>query len=220
MIALIIDTETTGVDEEDQVIELAYRSFGSTEAPTVERFFPTEGVKMKWGALATHHILPQDLQGQPSSLSAKLPPADYIIGHNVDFDWKMLGRPPVLRICTLALSRRLWPELDAHTLVAMIYFIKGANDRTRELVRWAHGAEEDVLLTVVLLDAIMKHVGIDNIPELWIMSEDARIPRKMTFGKFKGEPVSAVDRGYANWYRKQPDTDPYVLEAFKREGLI
>ena len=60
----------------------------------------------------------------------------------------------------------------------------------------------------------------EGLERLWAESEEARIPKIMTFGKFKDEPVSKVDRGYANWYRRQPDPDPYLLEAFRRNGLI
>jgi len=60
---------------------------------------------------------------------------------------------------------------------------------------------------------------IDDLESLYLFSEESRIPTVMTFGKFKGEPISAVDRGYMNWYRRQPDTDPYVLEAFRRNGM-
>lgn len=38
----------------------------------------------------------------------------------------------------------------------------------------------------------------------------------MAFGKFKGQPVSAVDNGWRGWYRKQTDPDPYLLKAFDR----
>jgi exodeoxyribonuclease X len=56
-----------------------------------------------------------------------------------------------------------------------------------------------------------------NDPEsLWRFSEDCRIPTRMTFGKHKGKLISEVDAGYVAWYRKQPDQDPYLLEAFRR----
>lgn len=59
-----------------------------------------------------------------------------------------------------------------------------------------------------------------EIARLWQFSEECRIPTVFSFGKFKGQPISAADRGCANWYRRQPDPDPYLLEAFRRNGLL
>lgn len=219
--AIILDTETTGfVDPE--VIQLAWKE------PVRPSFFDAVWKKMykpskmiEWGSLATHHILMMDLQDcEPSSQAAlDVPPAAFLIGHNVDYDWQVLGQPEGRRICTLAMARELWPEVDSHSLVAMTYFTQGANDMTRVMVQGAHSAAEDVLLCEALLHVIMQVTKISDFESLWAFSEEARIPKVMTFGKFKGQPVSAVDRGYMNWYRKQPDTDPYLLEAFERNGM-
>jgi len=216
--AIILDTEATDF-ENAEVIELAWREFGGPIAPTVQRFKPTK--PSAWGALATHHILMEELEGMPPSDTAPLhvPDASYLIGHNVDFDWKVLGYPEGKRICTLAMSRALWPEVDSHSLVAMTYFTQGATAKTREMVKNAHSAADDVMLCHSLLCVIMEVAKLHTLHEIHEFSEEARIPKIMTFGKFKGEPISAVDRGYMNWYRRQPDTDPYVLEAFRRNGM-
>jgi exodeoxyribonuclease X len=220
MIALIADTETTGTDPSaDEVIELAYKPAG-LEGMFHERFKPSKSIS--WGAMSSHHILFSDLDGCRDSAHApaSLPPCDYLIGHNVDFDWKMLGEPNCKRICTLAMSRELWPEADSHKLGAMMYFVLGATPETRSLVRSAHSAVEDVLMCEKLLERIAAVTKLSSMADLYTFSEEARIPKIMSFGKHKGNPVSSVDRGYANWYRKQPDTDPYLLEAFRRNGLI
>lgn len=218
----ILDTETTDAKERDgvvpQVIELCYTYKGQE---FVRRYMPD--VPVRWGAIAVHHILPSELHGGlPSAMALTDAPvsAEFWIGHNVDFDWKMLGSPPVKRICTLALSREIWPEVDSHTLTAMTYFTRGANEATRQALRSAHSALADVEHCRALLETIIETCRIETLEQLYSLSEEARIPKKMSFGKFAGEPISAVDRGYANWYRKQADPDPYLLEAFKRQGLI
>ncbi len=220
--ALILDTETTDF-ESAEVIELAFKQLdalgGPDSMPEIFRFKPSK--PSAWGALATHHILMEELQDCPPSGTASLhlPVSKYLIGHNVDFDWKVLGYPEGKRICTLAMSRALWPEVDSHSLVAMTYFTQGATARTQEMVRGAHSAGDDVLLCEKLLRVIMEVSKCETLEEVWTFSEESRIPKIMTFGKYKGEPISAVDRGYMNWYRRQPDTDPYVLEAFRRNGM-
>jgi exodeoxyribonuclease X len=217
MDAIIFDTETTG-RVEPQVIELAWLGWHPDDGSYYQRFKPTKPVE--WGALATHHILMEDLEDQPPTATAALPAGiRYVIGHNVDFDWAVMGKPDVKRICTLAMARAVWPNLDSHSLVACLYFTEGATDSTRQLVKGAHNALDDVMMTKRLLDTIMGLMKITSLERLWEFSEDSRVPRVMPLGKFKGQPVSAVDRGYVNWYRRQPDPDPYLVEAFRREGL-
>jgi exodeoxyribonuclease X len=41
----------------------------------------------------------------------------------------------------------------------------------------------------------------------------------MGFGKYKGTPIKDIDSGYVSWYRRQADTDPYYLKAFKMAGF-
>jgi exodeoxyribonuclease X len=221
--AIIIDTETTSnkdlPERPNEVIELAYFPLVEPGRWFSSRYKPRH--PPSWGALATHGISMVELQGCPPSSQARndLPAVDYWIGHNIDFDWRVLGSPPVKRICTLALSRSLWPELDSHTLTVMMYFIHGATPQTRELVSRAHGAAADCEFVLSLFTVIQSLLKTTDLDQLWELSEDARVPRMMTFGKFAGQPISAVDRGYANWYRKQPDPDPYLIEAFRRAGL-
>jgi exodeoxyribonuclease X len=222
MDAIILDTETTDKDPPLEVIELAWQSANGFEG-AVFRFWPEGQIKL--GAMAVHHILLSDLAGKPSAVEAlkRVPAAKYWIGHNIDFDWKALGQPAGMkRICTLAMSRALFPDLDSHTLTAMIYHIKGANPNTRLLVQGAHSALEDIGLCALLYDKCCRCAGIDkeDYEKMFVYSEAARVPTRWTFGKFKGEPISRADRGYANWYQKQPDPDPYLIEALRRARLL
>ena len=223
MTAYIIDTETTTNDRERaEVIELAYTTLHpnliADPQTAVLRYKPSRNID--WGALATHHILPGELHNEPLSTTAVLPSdARYIIGHNVDFDWEVLGKPPVKRIDTLALARYLWPDLDSHKLGAVVYYLMGANPATKALLRDSHSAGADVNSCRIILEAVLdERPHIQSIEALWAFSEDARIPRIMTFGKYKGQNVADVDRGWVKWYRGQADTDPYLLEAFRRLG--
>lgn len=223
--AVILDTETTTNKDTPErpleVIELAYRPLEAEGRAAVWRFKPTR--QAAWGALAVHHILPEELENCAPSADAPdyIPQADFWIGHNIDFDWKALGSPRgVRRICTLALARSLWPEMDSHTLSACYYFVKGAKPETRAALRNAHSAEADLGFCLEILQPMMQLLKTRDLQQLWEYSEEARIPKKMSFGKFAGEPISAVDRGYASWYNRQADPDPYVILAFRRAGLL
>lgn len=223
MTAYIIDTETTTSDRNRvEVIELA-----SIEMPGIgllstivdtKRFKPAG--QIDFGALAVHHILPEELDDCPPSSHAALPAdASYIIGHNIDFDWHALGSPPVRRICTLAMARAVWPSLDSHKLGALVYKINGVTAGTTSYLRDAHSAGADCFYCNTVLNGILTaRPEIQTIEQLWLFSEECRIPKVMTFGKYKDQPVEAVDRGWISWYKRQDDTDPYLLEAFARLG--
>ena len=224
--AILLDTETTTNKETPErpleVVELAWFPLGKTAATSGFRSLYKPTMPCTFGATAVHHILPEDLlDKRPSAQAPKdLPRAQYWIGHNIDFDWKALGQPNVKRICTLALSRSLWPKLDAHTLSAMIYFTLGANEETRKRLRNAHSALADCEFVLDLLGVITAKTGVTDLAMLWELSEEARIPKVWTFGKFKDQPINAADRGYAMWCNKQPDFDPYYIVALKRAGLL
>lgn len=226
----VIDTETTGHHKDNEVPEIVELAIldpfnhpttkSSPPNAIVERFNPTKA--MAWGAIGTHHILPEELKNcRPSEKAKELFPADakYIVGHNVDYDWKALGSPDVKRICTLAISRRLWPEID-HTLSAMIYFIHQDDMRSaRNALKNAHSAEADCHFSWKILNYAMNKEGKtweDGIEKIWEWAEQCRIPTHWSFGKFKGHPIKAADRGYLQWCLRQPDFDPYVIIAVKQ----
>lgn len=227
MATYIIDTETTGM-RDPEVIELAIKKLttfdvgGFHETSLVYRYCPSKPIEL--GALATHHITAEELQDYPASSTAKLPmDAEYIIGHNIDFDWKVLGSPPVGRICTQALARMLYPSLDSHRLGALMYYLRP--DVAKAYLKNSHSAGVDVenchlILTEMLVELESRSFVITSSEELWAVSERARIPTTMPFGKHKGLPIAEVPKSYVSWYKRQEQTDQYVIEAFRRAKLI
>lgn len=218
----IIDTETTGRDPAE-VIELAYLRVeaGRWEAAInghVSRYQPQK--PSAYGALAVHHILPHELEDKPPSAEAKLPEdIGYIIGHNVDYDWKALGQPSVKRICTLAIARALFEDDEGHSLAAMCYRLAAEKDRheLKNILRDAHGAMTDVLLLQEVLVDMLKARGQEfgSAESLWAFSEHCRVPKRMPFGKHRGELIKDLPHGYKSWCLKQPDFDPYILQAIR-----
>ena len=231
----IFDTETTGVDaEKDQIIEAAWLEMpatpalmnGSDDPSYCQRFKPS--VPISYGAQAVHNIITSDLAGCPESAEFELPQGiGYLIGHNVDFDWRFAGEPPIKRICTLAISRFLFPEEGSHTQSAMLYKLARRSSREavmRERLKNAHAALDDVrnckiLLMFLVEQAIEAGHKCDTWADVHALSETARIPTVMGFGKHKGTAIDQVDPGYVRWYRGQPEPDQFYLEAFKRAGF-
>lgn len=232
--AILIDTETTDKDD-PRPIEIGWSEpfenpnrdiFGAEPLVCcVSRFNP--GKPIKFGAMAIHHITDAMVQDCPPWTDYKLPDGcSYLIGHNVDFDWKALGQPAVKRICTLALSRQIWPDADAHTLGALLYMLD--IEYAQRMVPGAHSAANDVVLCAKLLSFITSTgyaTDIVTMEDLWQWSETARVPERMTFGKHgpkDGQPgmkcadVRRLDPGYFKWLMSSCDQvrdDPYLKKA-------
>jgi exodeoxyribonuclease X len=134
-----------------------------------------------------------------------------MIGHNVDFDWSAIGSPDIKRVCTLALSRRLWPDLDSHNQSALLYYLERAS--AREFLKNAHSAGADVMICSLILGHICRQLGVGTVEDLWKESELARIPKVMPFGKHKGQLLTDVPSDYRHWLLNQADIDPYLRKA-------
>ena len=221
MNALILDTETH--DLNGYPIEIAYAPCSFEQGVLVinqgevfdEYFSCPEPIAL--GALATHHILETDIAEKPSFDTFKMPQdVQYLIGHNIDYDIKAIQKCQpdftVKGICTLALCRMVWPELP-HTLSAMYYHVMDDLELARKHLRHAHNAKADIYFTGVILQTLVEQLGIKDMNSLFIMSETARIPKYITFGKHKGTAIKDLDSGYVSWLLKQPDLDPYLRKA-------
>ena len=221
MSTLILDTETH--DLNGYPIEIAYAPCSFEQGVLVinqgevfdEYFSCPEPIAL--GALATHHILETDIAEKPSFDTFKMPQGvQYLIGHNIDYDIKAVQKCQpdftVKGICTLALCRMVWPELP-HTLSAMYYHVMDDLELARKHLRHAHNAKADIYFTGVILKTLVEQLGIKDMNSLFIMSESARIPKYITFGKHKGTAIKDLDSGYVSWLLKQPDLDPYLRKA-------
>ena len=214
--AIIFDVEAT--DKNDAVIieaaSLDVTSLAPFEVgnPWVQRYNPGKPISL--GALATHHIMDEELVSCPPSSSFKLPAGTkYLIGHNIDFDWVAIGSPEVKRICTLALARSLWPDLDSHTQSSLLYYFERAT--ARDQLRNAHSALADVWICSKIVGKIIEKLQPSSLDAFWEMSEIARIPTIMPFGKHKGLLLADVPSSYKQWLLGQSDVDPFLRKALE-----
>lgn len=242
--AAIADVESTGKDPKTcEVIESAFLLLPETPLKFMKADFAdlvmrheyhAHSQPMSLGALATHNITSDMLEGKaPYKPSEVLPPMHYIIGHNVDFDREALDAKGAASICTLALARKFFPDLDSHSQGAVLYHLARVTKRgeawARDLLRNAHSADADVLncarilkYIIFLINKEFQPVGGLSWNDIHHVSQEARIPKVMPFGKFKGKPVAEVEPGWAEWYSNctDPLPDPYVLIALKKEGVL
>jgi len=237
--AMILDTELTGLHEPD-VIQLAAKGpmpFPNWHSAPTEllHFQPRKPITI--GAMATHRIIPEDLEGYPVWPGSYELPVDvgYLIGHGVDIDWTAIGAPArVRRICTLALAKRYWPDLDSYKLVALMFHLVSPA-AAREMTANAHSASVDISLTEFVLDNLIDEINkqrggviphVQSWDTLWEISEAARIPVRIGFSKYgpkNGQPgtlYSEVPTGMLKWIVdpvRVNDMDPWEVKAAKMQ---
>lgn len=246
MSALIFDTETTGkkspglieaawipMASPRSIAELAAELVGNDRArgTAAQRFNP--GKAIEYGAMATHHITNEEVANCPPASTFRLPEAvSYLIGHKIDYDIGVIdsavpaeGYGEIKGIDTLALAQRLWPECDSHTQSALLYFLMP--EVAKGLATHAHDAAVDVGINLRIANRIIQELqwrgalhpeGAWSFDELWEISEIARVPELMPFGKHQGTPISEVPQSYWDWYFRQSDVDPYLERAYREGG--
>ncbi|WOE40544.1 putative quorum-sensing-regulated virulence factor [Acinetobacter chinensis] len=230
MQAIILDTETHTLN--GQPIEVAYAPVqiadGKLSLDKSRIFDQLYSVDepISYAAMAVHHILESDIADQPHFTSFGLPEeTTYIIGHNIDYDILAIQKcgvdtSSIKAICTLALARLVWPDAEAHNISALIYMISKGSAKARDMIKKAHRADMDIILTANILMHVVHQLKINSIEELFAASEDARIPRVINFGKHRGTPVQDLPQDYVQWLMKQGDLDPYLRKALENANLI
>ena len=217
MCVLIIDTETTGLTE-PRPVEVAWLNLKDiTSLKIVQEFEQKYNPEkpIEFGAMSTHYILDEDVADKPSYKTFEIPDeTEYIIGHNIDYDWEVVNKPDVKRIDTLALSRRIWKDAGSHSLSALIYMLAKDKRKVRDRLKFAHSAMTDVKMCWFLLNKILKEIDVKSWDDLWSISEEYRIPETMPFGKHKGTLISELPPDYIQWaIANLKDIDPYLMKA-------
>lgn len=226
MQSIILDTETHNLN--GLPIEIAYAPIdlnkGKLTLDKTQIFDQLYQVNepIAYASMAVHHILESDLIGQPVYTDFTLPENTvYIVGHNIDYDIKAIAKcgvnvDQIKPICTLALARSVWPDAEAHNISALIYQISQGSLKARELLKGAHRADADIILTANILMHIIAQIQVQDMESLYLASEAARIPQKLSFGKHKGVAIAELPTDYVQWLLKQSELDPYLRQALEK----
>lgn len=220
---VILDTETTGTDENDRVIQLGYMVLGGKEIEVQNEFFSTD-VPINFRAMEVHGITPEMIQGkttcQNSDSYKRLlelnTPDNYMIIHNAPFDLGMLEKEgfntQMKIIDTLRVAKHIFSDEDAHRLQYFRYKMGLYKDEQKEadalgIEIKAHDAIGDVLVLKLFLTKLRKAVQeqFPNENPVEKMVDLTNTPITITtfkFGKYKGKTLKEVaqsDAAYLRW---------------------
>jgi DNA polymerase III alpha subunit (gram-positive type) len=209
---LFLDTETTGLDAEDRLVEVGYRIPGIVNSS--QRFKAVVPVKI--GAMAVNHITNSMLENmiafEGSAMQValrKFAEEGYVlVAHNAPFDLAMLAKEGIVfenYIDTKKMSHALDPdqEMESHRLQYLRYYY-GVELPEAE----AHTAEGDIAVLEAVYNCLHEKLGKPSIEELMELSKRPVLHTKFKFGKYNGNDiasVAAVNPGYLEWLLKSKE---------------
>ena len=171
---LVFDTETTGLEDHDQIIQLAWgwlTDSGDLDGIRSFKCLPTISWKSDWHT--EHNLSMEDLEGYPnldydmiSTFIDDLSKADYILGYNVKFDVKKVAS----EFRRLGIDENLVKskaQIDPLTLWTIAEPDKKLETAFR---RWsgkdlegAHDASVDITATANIMPGMLKDFGLQGM---------------------------------------------------------
>jgi len=212
---LHLDLETTDLDENARIIQLAYKNTQTNT--TVNEYFKPP-VPISFGAMATHHITNQMVADKPafdgSTQKAELAALlqnSILVAHNAPFDIGVLKTEGVTTfkyIDTLRVARHLI-QSENYQLQYLRYSL-GLNVEAA-----AHDALGDIQVLEKLFDRLIDLTSTDQtdlaIEKLLELTNTPVLLKTFNFGKHKGRSfaeVAATDKGYLQWLYDQKSINP------------
>ncbi len=220
---LVADTETTGVNDDDQVCELGWIEIDDNFNIIDEHQSLIDCQRMiPPGASAVHGLVYDDVkdsptineyfsEADPSCYGKKITDPVILVGHNIRFDTRFLKDyiNVVQELCTLRWSRRLYPDADNHQLGTMIFNVGLPRSEG------AHRVMGDIMTSYHLLRHVSERTGL-SVRQLAEASAQPMEVTFMPFGKHKGEKLTDVPRSYLSWMLNKMDgMDPDLRHSAK-----
>jgi len=237
---VLFDTETTGNQEDDRIIQIGAMVVGSKGEVEVYDELCSSDVAIKTEAMEVHNITPDVIEGKAPFKSTKFykdimslnNENNYLIAHNIKFDLGMLEKEGFVNqmklIDTLRCSKHLYPDSNYHRLQYFRYSLELYKEEQQEaqkhnIIIKAHDAIGDVLVMKLLLSKLVarvkeKYRGVNPMLKLEELTRTPVMMKSFKFGKYKDEEIEDIarsDAGYIKWMIKSLDLDEdmkYTLE--------
>jgi len=239
---LLFDTETTGNQEHDRIIQVGAMIVHSKEKIDVIDELCSSDVPISIEAMEVHNITPETIADKaPFSQTRFIQEAErfnnsenYLIAHNISFDLGMLEKEGFENhytlIDTLRVAKHLLPDSPAHRLQYLRYALDLYKSEAKEAERLgitikAHDAIGDVLVMKLLLSKLVtltqeRFPGQNPMQKMAELTQTPVLLKTFKFGKYKDreiEEVAREDMGYLQWMHKNLELDEdlkYTLEQY------
>lgn len=203
---IILDTETTGVLEEDRIIQLSYLvTDASGKIEEVHNEFCQAPLDIKFDAMAIHHITPEELEGKPDCTQLKgfarlhelNTPDNLIVIQSAEFDLGMLAKEgftsQMQLVDTFRIHRFFYHE-DPHGLQYNRYALGLYKKEAAQMqVLGVQIAAHDALGDVIVLKNFYDYLLNDHEEAKMIeMCSKPILMDLMPFGKHKGKRIEEV----------------------------
>ena len=170
--------------------------------------------------IRVHGITDDDVAGLERFELEQFELPAYLIGHNVRFDWRVIGSPSAKLICTVRLARVAFPEWSASGQSKCIEQLLGKNEASRMTIA-AHDALGDARMCYLLYQACCERLEIapTDFAAAHAIANKANPVGKMPFGKHKGVLIADLPGNYLNWFAREgfPDNSIGRLLALMQE---
>ena len=229
---VLFDTETTGGNEEDRIIQIGSMIVDVKEPIEVYDELCSCEIPIKLEAMEVHNITPDLLENKPKFVDSNFynrlnelnSNENFLIAHNLPFDLGMLNKEgfenKFTLIDTLRCARHLLDNSPYHRLQYLRYSLELYKNEVEEANKHnitikAHDAIGDVLVMKLLLSKLVS-LAKEQFPQNNPMQVLAQLTLKpvfvktFKFGKYKGRSIEEIcdeDIGYINWFMKSMELD-------------
>jgi len=231
-IYVLFDTETTGNQEQDRIIQIGAMIVHNKDQIEVYDELCSTDISISLEAMEVHNITPDVIENQPPyhelSFTKKFDEynkkENYLIAHNINFDLEMVKKEGFENhytlIDTLRCAKHLLPDSPNHRLQYLryalgLYLTEGQEANKIGITIKAHDAIGDVLVMKLLLSKLVmlakeQFPGENPMETLAKLTQTPVLMKTFKFGKYKGREVSEIadeDRGYLKWMQGNLELD-------------
>ncbi len=223
---VLFDTETTGTQEEDRIIQFGGMIITNKNQPEIYDNLCTCDIDIKIDAMEIHNITPEMIVNKPIATQTPFykrleelnTNENYLIAHNIKFDLGMIEkegfRSNMKHIDTLRCARHIFEDMPYHRLQYLRYALELYKTEQEEAKKLgieikAHDAIGDVLVMKLFLSKLVAktketYPNTNPMEKLVELTTTPVFVKTFKFGKYKGRTTSEIaqeDAGYLNWMR-------------------
>lgn len=216
----VVDSETTGIGDEDKACEVAGFYCEDNRILSHYETLVNPGIPIPAIASGIHHITDAMVQGAPDIHDAMAPffdeEFDFVVAHNAEFDKRMMDFGECPWVCTWKLANVVYPDAPSYKNQALRYWL-GLPDPEYAKMSFAHrGLYDSEVTTHLFQNLLSKAVSDEPVEKMIDISNRPLLLRKVGFGKHAGMQWSEVPRSYLDFIlHKSSGWDANTLHTAK-----